>query len=163
MGMTAQAAWWFLPAVIPIALYVSWTDLSRMKITNRAVLALIIAYAVLGLFALPFETYLWHWTHLAVMLLVGILLNAAGVMGAGDAKFIAAASPMVALADLRLIIILLAASLLGGFATHRLTKRSPLRKQVPHWASWEAGKRFPMGFPLSMTLLFYLLLVAIYR
>ncbi len=163
MGMTAPAAWWFLPAAIPIALYVSWTDLSRMKITNKAVLALITAYGVLGPFALPFETYLWHWSHLAVMLLVGILLNAAGVMGAGDAKFIAAASPMIAFADLRLIIVLFAASLLGGFATHRLVKHSPLRKQVPHWASWEAGKRFPMGFPLSMTLLFYLLLVAIYR
>jgi prepilin peptidase CpaA len=163
MEMTAEEAWWFLPAVIPIALYVSWTDLSQMKITNKAVMALIIAFAILGFFALPFETYLWRWSHLVVMLLVGILLNAAGVMGAGDAKFIAAASPMLAVEDLLLIIMLAAASLLGGFATHRLAKHSPLRKQVPHWASWEAGKRFPMGFPLSMTLLFYLLLMVIYR
>ncbi|WP_342076739.1 prepilin peptidase [Yoonia sp. SS1-5] len=163
MGLTAQAAWWFLPAVIPIAIYVSWSDMSAMKITNKAVIALIIAYAILGLFAFPFQTYLWQWTHLAVMLVVGIMLNAGGVMGAGDAKFIAAASPMIMIADLRLIIVLLAAALIGAYVTHRLAMHSALRRMVPEWESWKTGKRFPMGFPLSMTLLFYLLIVATYR
>lgn len=163
MELTAQAAYWFLPAAIPIALYVSWSDMSSMKIPNRAVYALVACYAVLGLIALPFQQYLWHWTHLVVMLVVGILLNAARVMGAGDAKFIAAAAPMVALADLRLIIVLYAAALLGGFITHRAAKASPIRGMVPDWDSWTSGKRFPMGFPLSMTLVFYLLIVAIYR
>lgn len=163
MGLTAAAAWWFLPAAIPIAIYVSWTDLSMMKITNKAVLALVISYAVLGLFAFSFDMYLWQWLHLVIMLMVGILLNAAGVMGAGDAKFIAAASPMVVVADLRLIVILLAATLLAGYVTHRLAKHSPMQRMVPDWKSWETGKRFPMGFPLSMTLVFYLLIVAVYR
>ena len=97
------------------------------------------------------------------MLLVGMLLNAARVMGAGDAKFIAAAAPMFALDDLRLIIILFASCLLAGFAVHRAAKFLGLRKLLPHWQSWQTGKRFPMGFPLSMTLLFYLILVATYR
>ena len=163
MEMTAQAAMWFLPAVIPIAIYVSWTDMSTMKITNKAVMVLVFAYAVLGLFALPFGVYLWQWSHLFIMLLVGILLNAAGLMGAGDAKFIAGASPMLFIGDLRLIIALLAATMLSGLLTHRLAKYSPLRRAVPHWQSWEDGKRFPLGFPLSMTLVLYLLIVAIYR
>lgn len=163
MGLTAEAAYWFLPAVIPIAIFVSWSDLRRMKIPNIATDGLLLCYAVLGLFALPFTDYLWHWSHFAVMLIVGILLNAARVMGAGDAKFIASAAPMVALDDLRLIIILLAACLLAGYATHRLARISPIRRMTPDWESWDTGKRFPMGFPLSMTLLFYLLLVATYR
>ena len=163
MALTAYAAWWFLPAVIPIAIYVSWSDMSAMKIPNKAVIALIIAYAILGLFAFPFQVYVWQWTHLIVMLLVGMLLNAARVMGAGDAKFIAAAAPMFALDDLRLIIILFASCLLAGFAVHRAAKFLGLRKLLPHWQSWQTGKRFPMGFPLSMTLLFYLILVATYR
>jgi prepilin peptidase CpaA len=163
MGLTAAAAFWFLPVVIPIAIFVSWSDMKRMKIPNVAVYTLVLCYAVLGLLALPFPDYLWHWTHLFVVLAFGIILNAIGAMGAGDAKFMAAAAPMVALNDLRLIIVLFAACLLAGYATHRLARISPIRKMTPEWESWTAGKRFPMGFPLSMTLLFYLIFVAIYR
>lgn len=163
MALTAYAAYWFLPAVVPIAIYVSWSDMSSMKIPNKAVMALVLAYAVLGLIALPFQVYLWQWTHLFIMLLVGMLLNAARVMGAGDAKFIAAAAPMFAHDDLRFILILFASCLLAGYVVHRVAKHSALRKFVPDWQSWETGKRFPMGFPLSMTLVFYLVLVVIYR
>lgn len=163
MELTASAAYWFLPAVIPIAIYVSWSDMSAMKIPNKAVMALVIAYAVLGLFAFPLQLYLWQWVHLAVALVIGILLNAARVMGAGDAKFIAGAAPMFGLGDIRLIMILFASCLLAAFAVHRVAKYAGLPKMVPDWVSWQSGKRFPMGFPLSMTLLFYLLLVAIYR
>lgn len=162
MGMTAEAALWFLPAVIPIAIYVSWTDMSMMKITNRAVMALVISYAILGLFAFPFEMYLWQWSHLIVMLLIGILFNAAGVMGAGDAKFMAAAAPMIVLADIRDLMLLFAACLVASLIVHRAAKYSPIRKAVPHWKSWE-DRKFPKGFPLSVTLLMYLLLVATYR
>lgn len=163
MELTASAAYWFLPAVIPIAVYVSWSDMSAMKIPNKAVMALVLAYAVLGIFAFPFQVYLWQWVHLFVALVIGILLNAARVMGAGDAKFIAGAAPMLALGDLRLIMILFASCLLAGYAAHRIAKYAGLRRLVPEWQSWQSGKRFPMGFPLSMTLLFYLLLIAIYR
>jgi prepilin peptidase CpaA len=163
MGMTAYAALWFLPAVIPIAVYVAWSDMQRMKIPNMAVYALVICFAVLGLIALPFVQYLWHWTHLVVVLVIGFVLNMLRVLGAGDAKFMAGAAPFVATDDLRLLIGLFAACLLAGFATHRLVKYSPLRRLVPEWESWTTGKRFPMGFPLSMTLVFYLALIAVYR
>lgn len=163
MGLTAAAALWFLPAVIPIAIFVSWSDMQRMKIPNVATDALILYYAVIGLFAFPFVDYLWHWAHFFVVLAAGIVLNAARVMGAGDAKFMASAAPMIALEDIRLIIVLASACLLAGYVTHRLARFSPIRKMTPDWKSWETGNRFPMGFPLSMTLLFYLLLVAIYR
>ena len=163
MLLPAVAAYWFLPAVIPIAIYVAWSDLHRMKIPNVAVGALVVCYAVLGLIALPFTQYLWHWTHLLVMLPVGILLNAARVMGAGDAKFIAAAAPFIALGDLRFVLALFAACLLAGFVTHRIARISPLRRMVPDWQSWTSGRKFPMGFPLAMTLVFYLGLVALNR
>jgi len=163
MELTAWAAGWFLLAAVPISGFVIFSDLARMKIPNVAVGALVVAYAVLGMIALPFEMYLWHWTHLIVMLLVGIILNAAGAMGAGDAKFIAAAGPMIATADIRLMIPLFAACLLAGFAAHRIARASPIRQAVPHWESWTAGRRFPMGFPLGMTLVFYLLIVLFTR
>ncbi|MBQ1202883.1 MAG: prepilin peptidase [Loktanella sp.] len=156
MGLTSTAALWFLPAVIPIAIYVAWSDLQRMKIPNVAVGALVVVFAVIGLIALPFPDYLWRWSHLGIVLLVGIILNAGGVMGAGDAKFMAAAAPFIAVADLQLVMALFAASLLAGYATHRIAKHSPLRRMVPHWESWTSGRRFPMGFPLATTLVLYL-------
>lgn len=161
MVLTAYAAWWFLPAVLPIAIYVAWSDLQRMKIPNVAVYALVGSFAILGLIALPFTQYLWHWTHLVVMLVIGIVLNAARLMGAGDAKFIAGAAPFVALADLRLVIVLFSACLLAGYVTHRLVRMSPLRQMAPDWQSWTSGRQFPMGFPLSMTLVIYLILAAV--
>jgi prepilin peptidase CpaA len=162
-GLTAWAAGWFLLAAVPISGFVIFSDLSRMKIPNIAVGALIAAYAVLGLIALPFDQYLWHWTHLPVLLIVGIILNAAGAMGAGDAKFIAAAGPYIATADIKLMIPLFSACLLAGFFAHRLARMTPIRTAVPHWESWTTGKRFPMGFPLGMTLVIYLAIVLILR
>lgn len=163
MVLTSWAAAWFILAALPISAFVAFSDMARMKIPNQAVVALVVAYAVLGLIALPFEQYLWHWTHLPVLLAVGIILNMAGTMGAGDAKFIAAAGPYLATADLRLLIVLYAACLLAGFTAHRIAKHTPLRKLVPHWSSWDVGKKFPMGFPLGMTLVFYLIFVIITR
>ena len=90
MAISATAALWFLPFVLPICLYVAFTDMKQMRITNQAVLVLIAIFVVLGLFLLPFETYLWRLLSLVIVLVIGIVLNAAGVMGAGDAKFAAA-------------------------------------------------------------------------
>lgn len=162
MAITASSAWWFLPFVLPLCFYVAFTDLSRMKITNQSVIALALVFVILGPFAMPdLETYFWRLAQLVIMLIIGILLNAIGAMGAGDAKFIAAAAPYVALPDLRLIMALLAASLLGAFVTHRIARATGLRRLAPHWASWDQGKKFPMGLALGMALALYLILGAL--
>ena len=99
MFISSAAAAWFLPFVLPICLWVAYTDLSAMKIRNTAVMTLAGVYVVVGLAAvffdaLPLNTYLWQFVHLGVMLLVGIVMNMAGMIGAGDAKFVAAAAPL---------------------------------------------------------------------
>ena len=163
MDLSATAAAVFLLAAVPISGFVIFSDLARMKIPNLAVGALVLAYAVLGLLVLPFDQYLWHWTHLVILLLVGIILNAAGAMGAGDAKFIAGAGPYLATNDIRLLIVLFSACLLAGYVAHRVARASPIRTAVPHWESWDAGRRFPMGFPLGMTLVLYLGIIMVTR
>jgi prepilin peptidase CpaA len=160
MAQFSLAAAWFLPFVLPIAIFVAFSDLKRMKIPNIANYALLAVFVVVGIFVLPLPTYAWAFSHLVVVLVFGILFNAAGVLGAGDAKFMAASAPFVALADLTIVMGLLAACLLGAFATHRAVKHSPLRRMVPDWESWNAGRKFPMGFPLAATLVFYLMLAA---
>ncbi len=162
MAILAAHAWWYLPFVLPICIYVSYTDMARMKITNKAVMALALVFVIVGFFLLPLNAYLWQLAVIGIVLVVGIVLNAAGVMGAGDAKFIAAAAPFIAVGDLQLLIALLMAILLLSVATHRGVKMTPLRQLAPHWESWEKGKKFPMGLPLGMTLATYLVLGAIY-
>lgn len=152
---------WFLPFVAPICLYCAYTDLRSMRIYNHAVIALFAVYVVVGPLALPFDDYLWRFAHMGFVLVAGILLNAGGALGAGDAKFAAAAAPFVALADTALMAILFSATLLAAVATHRLAMISPLRKLAPDWRSWSAGKKFPMGLALGGTLTLYLALAAV--
>ncbi|MGR3548217.1 MAG: prepilin peptidase [Roseovarius sp.] len=162
MAISATAALWFLPFVLPICLYVAFTDMKQMRITNQAVLVLAAIFVLLGLFLLPFDTYLWRLLGLVVVLVVGIVLNAAGVMGAGDAKFAAAAAPYIAWGDLRLLMMLFMATLLAAAATHRGVKYTPLRRLAPDWQSWQETKKFPMGLALGTTLGLYLILGALY-
>lgn len=163
MELSASAAGWFLIPVVPICLHVVWSDLSALKIRNGAVEALGMTYVLMGPFVLPLDMYLWNYSHLLVMLVVGFLLNMGGAMGAGDAKFLAAAAPFVARPDFAAIAYILVAALLGGYVVHRLLKMSPLRNATPNWVSWSSGKRFPMGFPLGTALVVYLALVALGR
>lgn len=158
----ASAALWFLVPVLPICLYVCFTDLREMRIKNHAVIALGAVFVVMGPFLFPLDDYGWRLLQLVVVLAIGFVLNLGGAMGAGDAKFLAAAAPYIALPDLRLVTAILAASLLGAFATHRLAKHSGLRRIAPDWESWSSGKRFPMGLALGVTLAIYLGLSAIY-
>ena len=151
----------FLAAAVPIAIWVAWSDMARMKIPNKAVIALFAVYVVLGPLALPLDAYLWGYANLAVVLAVGFVLNMAGVFGAGDAKFCAAAAPFVAVADLPVVVVLLAALLLAAFAVHRGARAlPPVRRMVPHWESW-ARSDFPMGLALGPTLAGYLLMATL--
>ena len=158
--MTAQTALWFLPLVLPIAIYISWNDMRSMKITNASVIALALPFIVLGPFAFGLEGYLWQWLHLPVTLAVCMLLWAGGAMGGGDAKMIAVMSPYFLLKDLSLVLLIFAASLLAALAVHSLFRFTNLKNFAPEWKSWHAGRYFPKGLPLSMTLVFYLVLGA---
>lgn len=163
LALPAEAAWWLLPAAAPVALWVAWSDMRAMRIPNAAVLTLTAVYAVLGLVALPLATWAWGWSHLAVVLAIGFVLNVAGLIGAGDAKFAAAMAPFVALADLGPFLALFAAVLLAAFTTHRMARAVPaLRGLTPEWESWQR-RDFPMGLALGGALLMYLTLAALQR
>ena len=153
---------WFLPFVLPICFYVAFTDLSEMRITNQSVLALAVVFLIVGLIALPLPDYGTGLIRMGVVLVIGIMLNAGGAIGAGDAKFAAAAAPFIAPGDLRLLLVIFAANLLAAFVTHRLVKYTPLRKIAPEWKSWEMGWKFPMGLSLGGTLAIYLVLGSIF-
>lgn len=150
---------WFLPFMLPIAIWVAWSDVKFMKIPNKAVIALFAVYLVVGLFVFPLKLWGWGWALAGIVLLIGFVATAAGMMGAGDAKFAAAMAPFFATGDVRFVLVLFAACLLAAFSSHRLMRATPaFRAITPDWESW-TNKDFPMGLALSGTLIFYPLLM----
>lgn len=165
MGTPAPVALLLMLGALPIGCWVAVSDLSRMRIPNAAVLALAAAFAILGLAALPLEGWTladwgWRWANLLVVLLAGMALNAGKAVGAGDAKFAAAAAPFVAPSDAPEVAFLLAAALLVAWAGHRLARATVGPALAPSWRSWSSGKRFPMGVALAGALVAYLALAA---
>jgi len=162
MAQSATAALWLLVFAAPVAYWVIWSDLRAMRIPNKAVLALIAIYAVVGLLALPLPVWGWSWLHFAVVLVIGFVLTLTGGFGAGDAKFAAAMAPFIALGDLRLFLVLLGAVVLASFVAHRLMRQIPaVRRATPQWESWQR-REFPMGLALGPSLIFYLGLASLY-
>ncbi|UWP97479.1 A24 family peptidase [Aliiroseovarius crassostreae] len=160
MAQSASAALWFLPFAAPICVWAAVSDLKRMKIPNKAVITLLAVYAVVGLIALPLEDYAWRYLHLLVVLVLGFVFNLAGAFGAGDAKFAAAMAPFITLPDVADFLFLFCATLLIGFALHRLARAIPaVRRKTPDWESWKR-KDFPMGLCLGTSLTLYLALSA---
>lgn len=160
MDLPGSAALWFLLAAVPAGLATVWSDLRHMKIPNRVTDALLAAFVPLGFLALPWQDALWHWTHPAVMLALGLGFHALRLFGAGDIKFLIAASPYVALRDLGTVMLILSACLLAGFALHRGARALGAARLTPGWRSWHDRKRFPMGIALGPALVIYLSLAA---
>lgn len=155
LSLTAAIA--FLVAALPIGIWVAWSDMKTMKIPNKAVIALIVAFLVVGPFVLPLIDFGWGLLYGIIVLAAGFVANALRLLGAGDAKFAAAMAPFFINCDIRIVMALFAACLLGAFASHRLMGLiPPFRAATADWASW-THKDFPMGLALSGTLIFYLL------
>lgn len=144
-----------LPATL-IAIWVAWSDLSSMKIPNKAVIALLVVFLIVGLLSFTLLDLGWRLSHFAVVLAVGFVMTITGLVGAGDAKFAAAMAPFVALSDATSVAAMFAVSTIAAFILHRLARVSPLRKLAPNWESWERTRDFPMGLPLATTLVWYL-------
>ncbi len=162
MHISATAATWFAPLILPVCLWVAWSDLRYMKIPNKAVWVMVIIYVAVGLVVLPLDTFGWRLVHLVVVLLAGMVLNAVGMVGAGDAKFAAAAAPFIAIGDLQLVLMILAGMMISGYTIHRIAKHTALRRLAPHWESWTREGKYPMGLSLGGALGAYLALGAFY-
>jgi prepilin peptidase CpaA len=161
MYTPAAAALAFLPFAAAIGFWVTWSDLARMRIPNAAVLALLAVFLVVGPFVLPLQDWGWRWLHFAVVLLIGFVLNIGGILGGGDAKFLAAMAPFVSVGDAAFFMVLLAVTMIASYVGHRAFRSMPaVRRAAPDWQSWTSGKKFPMGVPLALSLVIYLALAA---
>ena len=130
---------------------------ARMKIPNKAVLAMGALWPLLGWIVFPWQLWLIGFAIMAVVLVAGFIGNLAGLFGAGDAKFAAAMAPVFTAGDPMFIATLYAVCSIGAFAVHRGARALPaVRAMTPDWKSWTHNK-FPMGLALSSMVVLYLL------
>ena len=155
--ITQTGALILLPFVLPVAVWAALSDLKRMKIPNKSVLAMAAIWPLLGWLAVPFNAWLWGFALMAIVLVVGYLIYMTGTFGAGDAKFAAAIAPFFVGADYGLVMSLVAACLIGALITHKVLKHIPaVRQATPDWISWTRRRYFPLGFALSGIIVIYL-------
>ncbi|MEM6727904.1 MAG: prepilin peptidase [Pseudomonadota bacterium] len=154
------AARLFLIFALPVWLYMAWYDMARLKILNGLVLFVLAVFLLLGPLVLPFSAYMGQLLQALIVFVVIFALYAAGAMGGGDAKFIAAAAPFFMAEDIFLILSLFLACALAAFAVHRLFLVAGADRALPLWQSWRSGRRFPLGFALGGVLTIYLALAA---
>ena len=161
MALTATPELWFLPFALIIGGWVAWSDLTTMKIPNKAVLALLAVFFFVGLMALPLDVWAWRWVHFGAAIVVTFLLSSFGVMGAGDAKFLAASMPFVALPMITEYAIVLGILIAITFPLQRMWRNAGVAKtRFSHWESM-SRREFPMGVALGPALPAYLAIVAL--
>lgn len=157
--MTASLA--FLLPVLPISIYAAWSDLTTMTIPNWVTVALLVSYVIVAPFFLPLETIGISIAATAVVLLIGFFLNMIGVMGGGDAKYLTGITPFINHSEVSAFLLIFSISLIATLILHRIAMRiEPLRRATDHWASWSAGRNFPMGISIAAAIIVYLALLS---
>lgn len=153
-------------AALPFCVIAAVTDLRTMKILNKTNIGLFATFMIVGLFVVPLPEYGIRILQAAVMMAVGIALMATRQMGGGDAKFLAAMAPYIALSDAPKFLMLLSAMALVTLALHRLIGAVPaVRPMLVNFHSWDASQsgkgmkgKFPYGVTLGVSLSIYLAL-----
>lgn len=152
-----QMALWLLPFCLPIALWVTWSDMKYMKIRNQAVLAMVAVWLIVGIPAVGLELWAWGLLLMVIVFILGFIANMVGLIGAGDAKFAAAMAGVFTGGDWVFIATLYVCCSIVALIGHRMIRKIPaLRRMTPDWTSW-TSRKFPMGIGLGLMLILYLL------
>lgn len=156
--ITSTGALILLVPVLPIAIWAATSDMKRMKIPNKAVLAMAAVWPLLGWLAVPTWTaWFWGFAIMAIVLVALYLLYTTGTFGAGDAKYGAAMSGMFVGTSITWLLLLIASCMVGAVIVHRFMRGIPaVRRMTPDWESWVQRRYFPFGLALSGIVVFYL-------
>ena len=156
--ITPTGALILLVPVLPIAIWAAASDMKRMKIPNKAVLAMAAVWPLLGWLAVPtWAAWFWGFALMGIVLVIGYLMWSTMQFGGGDAKYAAAMAGIFVGADVVWMLAVIAGCMLGSVIVHRAARAIPaVRRASPDWKSWEERLFFPFGFALSGIVVFYL-------
>lgn len=151
-----------IPA-IPIALWVSWSDMKFMRIPNVACLALFVSFLVLGFFIYDLHEYGIRILQGIVVLIIGFFATKIGLVGGGDSKFFAAMAPFIALEQSLPFIFIIGIMSLLSVGLHKIVGITPwVKHKIADWDSWNTTGMFPFGVTLATSLIASLVLTNFY-
>lgn len=153
---------WAIPFFIltlPLCLVAAWSDLKSLRIQNGIPILFLLAFVLSGLFVLPLDQYLWRLAVAVLVFIIGIVIYATGLVGGGDIKTLVAMAPFIATHHWLYFALILSIASIGGIVAHKVIGVTGLAPKG--WKSWEGKKgfwntKFPFGFILSGSLMFYL-------
>jgi prepilin peptidase CpaA len=129
--ITPTGALILLVPVLPIAIWAATSDMKRMKIPNKSVLAMAAVWPALGWLAVPTWTaWFWGFAIMAIVLAALYLLYTTGTFGAGDAKYAAAMSGIFVGAPIGFLLALIASSMIGALLLHRVMRGIPAIRRM---------------------------------
>ena len=151
-----------LAIATPFALWAAWSDLKFMLIPNDLSTFAALAFILIMPFFLPLDDFGLRVAIAGWVLIAGFLLNAIGQVGGGDVKFATVMVPYAMPQDYQILLTIYLSALLLCFVLHRVAKLA-LRNSaiVADWKSFDAGGKFPMGLPMALAILVYLIAKAL--
>ncbi|MEL6264273.1 MAG: prepilin peptidase [Pseudomonadota bacterium] len=86
-----------MAGLVPLLVYVMWSDMKTMRIPNMASLLIFLVFIPTGLMGLPIEVFGWRLLHTAIAFAIafGLFQIAGGRVGGGDLKLVIALTPYV--------------------------------------------------------------------
>lgn len=147
-----------LGGTLPICAYIIFRDLRDLTIPNCAVLSLLAVYlsaAVVSTSPLFILVQLVLATAIFALCLLGFKF---GLFGGGDAKLCAAVAPFFLASDAIIIAGIFSIAALLCVCLHRAAPALGLPQNMRSWASWQRRDVFPLGLPICVTLVCYLMI-----
>lgn len=153
--------------LIPMLLYVMWSDAATMRIPNAASLMIFLVFIPTGLMGLPLEVFGWRILHTVIAFFVGFGLFqiSGGRVGGGDLKLIIALTPYVNFNTLGWILVLwsgITLVSLGAFMLARYVLKGEsfgMASLEKHPVPGSARPYFPAGVSIGLSFIVYFVML----
>ncbi|WP_281985257.1 prepilin peptidase [Thalassorhabdomicrobium marinisediminis] len=132
-------------------------DLRQMRLPNRLALLFVLLFALAEVWTVPAGELAGRVGVALLVLVLGMVANAARLVGGGDVKILSALMLFIPLRDLAPFLFLLSLSMAGGIAVLLVVRRA-LRGVDTGWIGLQESGRYPMGISIGAAGLVYVAL-----
>ncbi len=156
--ITSSGALILLVPALPIAIWATLNDLKKLKIPNKAVLAMAAIWPLLGWLAVPTWTaWFWGLGFMAIGIALAYLAFALFNFPGGDGKYAAAISPFFVGADISYVLMLVLICMMGATLAFQVIRVLPgIRSVTTGWEGFKHWRIVPFGLALSAMAIYYL-------
>ncbi len=150
MTATTVLADWLL---VPLLLAVIFYDLRFMLLPNRLAALFVVLFLATVPWSIPLDVVAWRIGVGLLVLVIGMGANAAGLLGGGDVKVLAALILFIPYQKLLPFAFILCICMIIGIVL-LLALRRALRGDDVSWRGLQENGRYPMGISIGLAGLF---------